>query len=85
MCSTRLGIVELRGAPLPFKNVVVQAYRFIERLVSPGMGFGSFNRARRTLRGLEVLNMICKGQIQGVEGDILGQVEFVLKIFGVTA
>jgi transposase-like protein len=55
-------------------------------LVNPGMGFASFNTARRTLRGYEAMNMIRKGQIQGVEkGDILGQVEFVAQIFGVAA
>jgi hypothetical protein len=32
------------------------------------------------------MSMIRKGQIQGVEkGDILGQVEFVSKFFGVAA
>ena len=65
-------------------NIVEQDHRFIKRLVNPGMGFGSFNTARRTLRGYEAMNMIRKGQIQGVEkGDILGQVEFVSQIFGV--
>ena len=57
-------------------NIVEQDRRFIKRLVNPGMGFGSFNTARRTLRGYEAMNMIRKGQIQGFEkGDILGQVE----------
>ena len=50
------------------------------------MGFGSFNTARRTLRGYETMNMIRKGQVQGVEkGDIRDQVEFVSQLFGVTA
>ncbi len=32
------------------------------------------------------MNMIRKGQVQGIEkGDILGQVEFVYQIFGVAA
>ena len=67
-------------------NIVEQDHRFIKRLVNPGMGFGSFNTARRTLRGYEAMNMIRKGQIQGVEkGDVLGQVEFVSQIFGVAA
>ncbi len=67
-------------------NIVEQDHRAIKRLVNPGMGFGSFNTARRTLRGYELMNMIRKGQISGVEkGDILGQVEFVSKIFGVAA
>jgi len=52
-------------------NIVEQDHRFIKRLVKPGMGFGSFNTARRTLRGYEAMNMIRKGQIQSVErGDI---------------
>ena len=67
-------------------NIVEQDHRFIKRLVNPGMGFGSFNTARRTLRWYEAMNMIRKGQIQGVEkGDILGQVGFVSQIFGVAA
>lgn len=31
-------------------------------LAKPGMGFGSFNSARRTLRGMEAMNMLRKGQ-----------------------
>jgi transposase-like protein len=76
---------ELRAVKY-LNNIVEQDHRFIKRLVNPGMGFGSFNTARRTLKGDEAMNMIRKGQIQGVEkGDILGQVEFVSKIFGVAA
>lgn len=67
-------------------NIVEQDHRFIKRLVNPGMGFNSFNTARRTLRGYEAMNMIRKGQIEGVEkSDILSQVEFVSQIFGVAA
>ena len=41
--------------------------------------------AWRTLQGFEVMNMISKGQLQGVEkGDVRGQVELVAKLFGVT-
>lgn len=43
-------------------NRVEQDYRFIKRLTKPGMGFGSFNTARRTLRGFEAMNMVRKGQ-----------------------
>ena len=65
-------------------NQVEQDHRFIKRLTKPGMGFGSFNTARRTLRGMEAMNMLRKGQVQGVEkGDIRVQVEFVSQIFGV--
>jgi transposase-like protein len=67
-------------------NIVEQDHRFIKRVVNPVMGFGSFNTARRTLRGYEAMNMVRKGQIQGVEkGDILGQLGFVSQIFALAA
>lgn len=67
-------------------NLVEQDYRFIKRLIKPGMGFQSFNTARRTLRGYEAMNMIRKRQIKGVaKGDIRAQTEFVCQIFGVAA
>ena len=34
-------------------NIVEQDHRNIKRLTKPMMGFGSFNTARRTLRGIE--------------------------------
>ena len=65
-------------------NIIEQDHRFIKRLTKPGMGFQSFNTARRTIRGIEAMNMIRKGQIQGVErGDVLGQISFLHEIFGV--
>ena len=39
-------------------NIVEQDHRFIKRLVNPGMGFGSFNTARRTLRGYEAIGVL---------------------------
>ncbi len=39
-------------------NRVEQEHRFIKRLTKPGMGFGSFNTARRTITGLEAMNML---------------------------
>lgn len=65
-------------------NRVEQDHRFIKQLTKPGRGFASFNTARRTLRGMEAMNMIRKGQVQGVEkGEIRVQVEFGSQIFGV--
>ena len=48
-------------------NIVEQDHRFIKRLTNPGLGFGSFNTARRTLRGYEAMNMIRQGKIQAIE------------------
>ena len=50
------------------------------------MGFESFNTARRTLEGYEIMNMIRKGQIEEVEkGAVRERVEFIAEIFGVAA
>ena len=58
----------------------------IKRLTKPGMGFASFNSARRTLQGIEAMNMKSKGQVQGVDkGDVRTQIEFVEQIFGLVA
>jgi len=65
-------------------NRVEQDHRFIKRLTKPGMGFGSFNTARRTLRGMEAMNMIRKGQVQGVEkGNVRASIELVSQLFGI--
>jgi len=50
------------------------------------LGFQSFNSARRTLSGIEAMNMLRKGQVQGVEkGEVRAQVEFVSQVFGLVA
>ena len=67
-------------------NIVEQDHRFIKRRVKPGLGFFSFETAWNTLQGYEVMNMVRKGQMRGVEqGDIMGQVAFIASLFGVAA
>ena len=67
-------------------NVVEQDHRFIKRRIKPGLGFGSFNTARRTLKGYEAMNMIRKGQIKDIDKeDVLGQLFFINEIFGIAA
>jgi transposase, IS6 family len=67
-------------------NIVEQDHRFIKRRVNPGLGFFSFNTARRTIGGYEVTNMIRKGQVEGIgKCDIRGQVRFVESLFKVAA
>lgn len=65
-------------------NLIEQDHRFIKRLTKPGMGFFSNLTAWRTLQGFEVMNMLRKGQVQGVDkGDVRGQVALIAKLFGV--
>jgi transposase-like protein len=67
-------------------NVIEQDHRNIKRIVKPMMGFKSFNSARRALSGIEAMNMIAKGQVDGItQGDSVSQAKFINKIFGVVA
>jgi len=47
-------------------NVIEQDHRFVERRVNPGLGFGAFHTAQRTIQGYEAIHMLRKGQIKGV-------------------
>ena len=65
-------------------NIVEQNYRFIKRLVKLGMGFFSFETDWRTLQGFEIINVLRKGQIGGIEkGDGMKQATFIANLFGV--
>ncbi len=63
-------------------NLVEQDHRFIKRLVKPGVGFFSLETARRTLQGYEIMNMLRKGQVQGVKkGDSGCLATFITELF----
>jgi transposase-like protein len=67
-------------------NVIEQDHRFLQRLIKPGLGFKSFNTARRTIKGYEAMHMLRKGQVVGVpKGDAQAQLNFMAQIFGVVA
>jgi transposase, IS6 family len=67
-------------------NIVEQDHRRIKRLICPGLGFGNFWTARRTLAGYEAMAMIRKGQIRKIDGnDIRAQAEFIAALFEVAA
>jgi IS6 family transposase len=67
-------------------NIVEQDHRRVKRLVRPGLGFGSFWTARRTLAGYEVMAMVRKGQVRRIGGrDMRAQATFVAELFDVAA
>jgi len=67
-------------------NVIEQDHRFLQRLIKPGLGFKSFNTARRTIKGYEVMHMLRKGQVVGVaKGDVQAQLNFMAQVLGVAA
>jgi transposase-like protein len=67
-------------------NIVEQDHRRIRRLARPGMGFGGFHTARRTLAGFEVKAMFRKGQVRRVGGcDMQAQARFITRLFQMAA
>ncbi|WP_170432470.1 DDE-type integrase/transposase/recombinase, partial [Ruegeria arenilitoris] len=53
------------GASRPFmpnNNIIEQDHRFIKRRIRPILGFKSFDSAAPALTGIELVNMIRKGQ-----------------------
>jgi transposase, IS6 family len=67
-------------------NVVEQDHRFVKRRVNPGLGFGAFHTAERTIQGYEVMHMLCKGQLEGIaKRDVLAQNRVINQLFGLAA
>src|SRR3954468_341818 len=63
-------------------NIVEQDHRNMKRLIDPGLGFGGFQTARRTLAGYEAMAMIRKGQVRKIGGkDIKTQAAFIAELF----
>jgi transposase-like protein len=67
-------------------NIVEQDHRRVKWLTRPGLGFGSFWTARRTLVGFETMTMIRKEQVQNIGGnDIRAQAVFIAELFQAVA
>jgi len=67
-------------------NIVEQDHRRLKRLVRPGLGFGGFHTARRTLAGYEAMAMIRKGQVWNIGGrDMRAQASFIAELFQIAA
>jgi len=77
--------VELRQNK-SLNNVIEQDHRFLQRLIRPGLGFKSFNTARRTIKGYEAMHMLRKGQVIAVsKGDVQAQLNFMAQVLAVAA
>ena len=64
-------------------NIVEQDHRSIKRIVSPMLGFQSFRSANKTLKGIEVMNMIKKGQVNDLNYSVLNEVKYINQLFGI--
>jgi IS6 family transposase len=67
-------------------NVVEQDHRFVKRRVNPGLGFGAFVTAQRTIQGYEAMHRLRKGQLKGIaKRDVLAQNRVINQLFGLAA
>jgi transposase, IS6 family len=49
------------------------------------LGFQSFQSANKTLKGIEAMNMIKKGQVGVLNRCVLDEVNFINKLFEIPA
>jgi len=73
--------------PCPYlNNVLEQDHRFVKKRIAASLWFRSVDGALRTIQGYEAMNMIRKGQVSWLaKEDVVGQVRFIERIFGLAA
>ncbi len=64
-------------------NIIEQDHRSIKRIVNPMLGFQSFRSANKTLKGIEAINMIKKGQVNDLNYSVLNEVKYINQLFGI--
>ena len=66
-------------------NQVEQDHRGVKRIINAALGYQSFYTAWRTIRGIETMRMISKGQFKGVsKKDVLAEKKFINSLFEIT-
>ena len=76
---------QCRRAPY-LNNLLEQDHRFVKKQIMASQWFRSVDGALNTIAGYEAMNIIRKGQIRWVgKGDIMGQIQFVERTFGIAA
>ena len=76
-----------RCRPSPYlNNILEQDHRFARKRIAASLWFRSVDGALRTIAGYEAMNMIRKGQVRWLaKGDVVGQVRFIERVFGIAA
>jgi transposase-like protein len=65
-------------------NLVEQDHRGVKRITNAALGYQSFHTAWRTIRGIEIMRMIYKRQVEGVsQNDVLAEKKFIDSLFGI--
>jgi IS6 family transposase len=63
-------------------NIVEQDHRFIKKITNKMMGFKTFQRAEKTIMGIEAFHMLRKQQVEIM--PVVSDVEWINKFFGLT-
>ena len=67
-------------------NKLEQDHTGVKRITRASLGYKSFHTAWRTIRGIEIIQMINKGQVDDVRNrDSVSQKEFVESLFGIAS
>ena len=66
-------------------NMIEQDHRSIKNIVRPMLGFQSFHTAIKTLKGIEIMHMIKKGQVDTLNRCVSAEVNFINQLFGIAA
>ncbi len=64
-------------------NIIEQDHRSIKRIIAPMLGFQSFRSTNKTLKGIEAMNMIKKGQVNDLNYSVLNEVKYINHLFGI--
>jgi len=67
-------------------NIIELWPRLIKKRIKPMLNLKSFQTARRTIIGIEIINAVRKGQVKGLKKrDIASEVEFINSVFEVVS
>jgi transposase, IS6 family len=66
-------------------NIVEQDHRFIKKITNPMLGFKSFQTADSTLKGIEAMHILRKGQVELQNSPVSTVAEFINHLFGLSA
>ena len=67
-------------------KMIEQDHRFVKKRVVASQWFRSVDGALNTIAGYEAMNIIRKGQVRWLpKADTLGQMQFIERVFGISA
>ncbi|MBF7097845.1 IS6 family transposase [Alkalibacter mobilis] len=65
-------------------NIIEQDHRFIKKKINPMLGFHSYESAVKTICGIEIMHMIRKGQVEGIQ-CVHSEVSVINEVLGIGA